>query len=221
MPHCSRDTFAPLFPVHFDTPLQVRGPLKRITAMLAFPLASKDPMKDFAAVISASQPSFPRLPLPSISKMISREALHAKGLAISGVEHLCILHCLYCNLFSDHSSAHSPAPSDSFVMNFNRFRVPPSQSFEQPDHFVQSDSSQSFSHAAMLQALLSEVFPHGLPPYFMATFTSRKRCVTPPPHWALHLLHPLHSFKEQSTGQGALLQLRMAAKGKHFEPPSG
>merc|ERR1719247_472499 len=128
---------------------------------------------------------------------------------------------MYCNRFEDHLSAHLPSPTGSLVMNFERFLVPPSQSLEHAVHAVQSLSSQSFSHDWALQATVCEDSPHGLPPCFIALLTSRKRCDTPPPHSALHLLHPFQAPNLQSTGHGCWLQLFTASSGKHPAPPLG
>lgn len=128
---------------------------------------------------------------------------------------------MYCNRRGPHMPGHLPAPSAGLLTNFCRFLVPPSQSLEHDVHFVHALNSQSFSHAKMLQALVSFLALHGLPLCFMATFTSRKRWVTPPPQFAEHLLQPVQESKTQSTGQGALLQLDIAARGKHFAPPFG
>mmetsp|Transcript_75964 Transcript_75964/g.120014 ORF Transcript_75964/g.120014 Transcript_75964/m.120014 type:complete len:255 (-) Transcript_75964:933-1697(-) len=220
MPQSSSDVGVTAFPTHLRTPLQVRGPLKRITAISTFPASLKAPMNIFAALISAFQPVFPRLPLPSMSRMTSRVVLHAIGRVDCATSHLCKAHSLYSNLLTDHSPGHFPCPSASTRINFWRLCVPPSQSLEQVLHAVQSVSSQSFSHAQPLQETVSDVVPQGWPPYFIATFTSRKRCLTPPPHGALHLLHPVHASNLQSTGHGWLLQLLIANSGKHFAPPS-
>merc|ERR1719262_1250923 len=97
-----------------------------------------------------------------------------------GERHSNMLHVLNCSRFLDHALGHLPAPSGCFCTNFWRFRVPPSQSLEQKDHLVHSVRSQSASHAWALQLLVSDVEPHGFPPYFIAFFTSRNRCWTPP-----------------------------------------
>merc|ERR1712232_378565 len=104
-------------------------------------------MKSFAAATVASQPLCSRLPLPSKSKRTSSVLLQLSGNFGSGTGHRFILQFLYCKRFKDHSPAHFPSPSASASMNFWRFLVPPSQSLEQEDHFVQAESSQSFSHA--------------------------------------------------------------------------
>jgi hypothetical protein len=73
--------------------------------------------------------------------------LHSNGLSIDLVAHLFMLQGLYCSLFIDQAPGHLPSPSASVLMNFWRFWVPPSQSFEQKDHLVHGESSQSFSQA--------------------------------------------------------------------------
>merc|ERR1719486_511385 len=114
MPQDSRDVGWVLLPMHFDTPPQVRGPLNKITAIFTFPSPIlKAPMKSLAAVISALHPSLPRLPLPSRSKITSSDLLQVNGASVDRVLHLTMLQLWYCNLFTDHWSAHSPAPSAS------------------------------------------------------------------------------------------------------------
>merc|ERR1719272_1442565 len=162
-----------------------------MTAKLDLPLSLKASTNIIAALISAAQPVFPKLPLPSMRRTISNVALHGMGRSRLLVMHRCMLHFLYCKRWSDHLSAHVPAPVATSATNFSRFLVPPSQSLEQTPRLVQEASTQSFSHASLLQAFVSDVSPQGFPPYFMAIFTSLRRWLTPPPQSALHLLQPL------------------------------
>merc|ERR1719261_420444 len=104
-------------------------------------------MKDLAACISASHPFDLRLPLPSSRRIMSSVLLQVITSDPTRTLHLFILHCLYCNRFKDHLSAHLPSPSGAFLIYFWRFLVPPSQSLEHADHFVHWLSSQSFSQA--------------------------------------------------------------------------
>mmetsp|Transcript_76306 Transcript_76306/g.120487 ORF Transcript_76306/g.120487 Transcript_76306/m.120487 type:complete len:223 (-) Transcript_76306:648-1316(-) len=177
-------------------------------------------MNVLTAVICASQPSFPDFGHISIIRMTSMVLLQAKA-SVSLTSHLRWAHGSYSKRFFSHTPGHLPDPSAGCFTNFVRFLVPPSQSLEHVDHFVQSLSSQSNSQAAILHALLSFCLPHGLPLYLIAILMSRTRCCTPPPHSAEHLLHPLHWSCLQSTGHGSLLQLLIAANGKHAAPPFG
>merc|ERR1719517_141688 len=68
-------------------------------------------------------------------------------------------------------------------------------------------------------ALAWDVALHGLPSNLMAVFTSRKRCSTPPPHSAMHLLHPDQASKSQFTGHGCALQVFSISNGKQSIPP--
>merc|ERR1719329_922907 len=94
MPHFSGSTFFLLLPTHLRTPPQVFGPLYRITAMFPLPLSVKESTNIFAATISASQPFFPKLPLPSRSMTTSRDLLQASGRSFLGVLQRNILHFL-------------------------------------------------------------------------------------------------------------------------------
>merc|ERR1719498_1071448 len=110
-----------------------------------------------------------------------------------------MLHCLYSSRVLSHLSAHFPSPWAWTFTNFWRFMVPPSQSLEQSDQDVQGLNTQSASQAWSLHALLCDFSPHGFPPFLGATLTSRSRCITPPPHAAVHLLQPDHASSSQST----------------------
>merc|ERR1719265_115464 len=212
----SMSTFCAFFAQHLRTPLQYLGPLYKITAMFALaPSVENASTKYSAALISAFQPDCPRLPLPSRRKTTSSSFLHFN----EGQRML--LHGLYCNRSFDHAPGHLPCPSGDFMMCFVRLRVPPSQSLEHQVHLLHSLNSQSDSHDWPLQDRVCDVWPHGFPPYAMALRTSRKRCCTPPPHSALHLLQPVQADTLQSTGHGWRLHFLIAAKGKHFAPPSG
>merc|ERR1719453_161605 len=192
-----------------------------MTAMLAFLLSEKASTKYCAALISACQPFLPKLPLPSIRSTTSTTLKQGIGLSTISTLHRCMPHCLYSRRSLAHLSGQVPAPWEGSLTNFWRFWVPPSQSLEQRDHLVHAPRTQSFSHACPLHALVSDVGPHGLPLYFIASFTSRRRCWTPPPHSALHLLQPLQTESLQSTGHGTMLQLLSAASGRHLAPPFG
>jgi len=80
--------------------------------------------------------------------------LHKIVFLPSGSLHLFLLHDLYCNRCFDQSPGQLPSPSAGEDTNFCLFLEPPSQSFEQRVHFVHGLSSQSFSHAAALQAFV-------------------------------------------------------------------
>ena len=99
----------------------------------------------FAALISASQPLCPRLPLPSMRKTMSSVSLHFVTGSATGTMHRFMLHALNCKRSLDHVVAHLPAPSAGIFTNLCRFRVPPSQSLEHHDPLVHAVSSQSFS----------------------------------------------------------------------------
>merc|ERR1719277_1662406 len=103
MPQLSGLTFSLDFPVHLSTPLQVRGPLYRYTAMLAFPLAMKALTNNLAVFISALKPFLPILPLPSRSNTTSTFLSQANGTSAPAVSHNFMLQFSYCNLLTDHS----------------------------------------------------------------------------------------------------------------------
>merc|ERR1719326_149471 len=178
-------------------------------------------MKRFTCFCCDAQPSFPDFGVPSIITRMSSEFWHFMTFLGSGTLQDCVLHALYCNLAGSQSPAHLPAPSEGSLTNRTLFLVPESQSLLQPVHLVHLRSTQSLEHAAMLQVLVSVVASQGLPPYFIACLTSRVRCWTPPPHFALHLLQPLHVPILQSTGHGPRLHFFFAVSGMHLAPLSG
>merc|ERR1740138_465306 len=139
------------------------------------PVPVKASTNVFAALISASQPACPRLPLPSRSKTTSTSSLHFTVLAPTSRAHRFMLQRLYCSRALDHLPAHFPSPRARSVMNLWRFCVPPSQSLEHRPHVVHRPRTQSFSHACALHGLVCVVSPHGFPPCLSRTLTARSR----------------------------------------------
>merc|ERR1740130_1611457 len=210
---------------HCLTPDQLLGPLKRITDKRAsVPSPSKAATNASAAFFEAIQPFLPSEPLPSMRRTTSNLALQVRVLAFGASLHLWRLQSAYARrppFPVSHMPGQVPDPVACFLTNFCRFRVPESQSLEQRPQAPQSLSSQSDSQDCTLHAFVSDVSPHGLPLFFMWRWTSRNRCMTPPPHSALHLLQPAHASSLQSTGHGMSWQLFICARGKHFAPPWG
>merc|ERR1719409_1855067 len=120
----------------------------------------------------------------------------------TGSMHDCGLHSSYSKRSLSQGPGHLPAPFGADLICFVLFLVPPSQSLEQCDQAPHSPRVQSASHASVLHGIVLDVSPQGVPPKAIAVVTSRRRCFTPPPHSALHLLQPLHASNLQSMGQG-------------------
>mmetsp|Transcript_25099 Transcript_25099/g.65571 ORF Transcript_25099/g.65571 Transcript_25099/m.65571 type:complete len:367 (+) Transcript_25099:712-1812(+) len=116
-------------------------------------------------------------------------------------------------------SGHVPPPVASVITSLPRAIEPPPHILEHVDHSLQSDSSHSRSHASRLQPSVSPVSSQAWPPCAGSTLGLRMRCLTPPPHAALHALHSLQESSSQSTGQGCSAHLRSSSSGGHPTPP--
>merc|ERR1719220_659467 len=112
-----------------------------------------------------------------------------------------------------------PLPIAGVWTYFVRLCVPPPHIFEQADHSLHSDKTQSASQPWMLHASSSSVSSQGSPPWFASTWTERVLSLTPPPHSAEHADHPSQSLSWQSTGQAWSLQPTSAVSGGHCTPP--
>merc|ERR1719181_2074745 len=111
--------------MHLLTPPYVLGPEYAITdscvlTLSAF-LVAKASMNKFAALISAFQPFFLKLPLPSRSITTSSLALHGMTpifLSSLGMKHRLMAHFLNCKRSFDHAPGHLPSPVAFFETHF-------------------------------------------------------------------------------------------------------
>ena len=88
--------------------------------------------------------------------------------------------------------------------------VPPPQSVLHTPHAPHTPTSQSTGQSFVPQLLCSLKPGHTSPPYAAFTFTTRLRDCTAPPQLAVHAAQADQSDTSQSTGQGAVLQLRVS-----------
>ena len=77
----------------------------------------------------------------------------------------------------------------------------------------------SVGHGSVLHARVSRKAEHGVPPKLGLVASDRKRACKPPPQVCVQRLQPPNAVSLQSTGQGAMLQVRDTASAGHALPP--
>mmetsp|Transcript_2315 Transcript_2315/g.4372 ORF Transcript_2315/g.4372 Transcript_2315/m.4372 type:complete len:256 (-) Transcript_2315:54-821(-) len=215
----AKSTLWPPLPVQASSFVRLLGPLKAMKESCASVSApSNDVENSFANSFVVFQPSGPTVPLASKTTETSTWLLHTRGLAISCSQGP-LLHFLNWRRFPDLLLGHLPMPTAGNLTNLNLFMLPVPHALEHLLHRVHRPSLQSRSQACMLHAWVTVVSPQGSPSYLGWTVILRVFSCTPPPQRAEQPLQPLHSPKEQSTGQGCSLQLCVIVSGGHAMPP--
>merc|ERR1719276_33201 len=156
----------PVSPVHLFRALKVEGPLKSSTAKFT---SLSPPDIAFANMAPNSfiafQPLGPKLPLPSSARMMSTLESHLNVGAFTPTIHGSVLHISNSNLSGSSSCAQVPCPNAASITGFMRYLRPVLHILVHGDQELQSPSSQSWLQDCMLHASVSEVSPHGSPPF--------------------------------------------------------